>query len=65
MQPNLTPVQIQPDTRNHQGYFLPEDTFYLVGQTPSGWAHICSDVQSDGYTRCHLVNPDDLRPGDF
>ncbi|WP_218082915.1 hypothetical protein [Anthocerotibacter panamensis] len=61
MNPDLNRVQVQPDTRNHQGFFIAEEEFFLVEETPSGWARICSDAFSDGYMRCHLVNPDDLR----
>jgi len=61
MQSPHTEVAVQPETRNHQGYFLPEETFFLVEETSSGWARICSHAHDDGYTSCHLVNPDDLQ----
>jgi hypothetical protein len=61
MNTQKSPVQVQPDTRNHQGFFIPDDTFYLVEETPSGWAKICSTVFGDGYASCHLVNPEDLK----
>ncbi len=54
-------VEVQPETRNHQGFFITEEAFFLVEHTASGWARICCDVHQDGYSRCHLVNPDDLK----
>ncbi|MBC8122235.1 MAG: hypothetical protein H7Y22_10405 [Gemmatimonadaceae bacterium] len=54
-------VSIRPDTRNHLGFFIAEETYTLVEETETGWAVICVDDSEDGfYTRCHFVNPADL-----
>lgn len=48
-------VEIQQDTRNHKGSFVPEEVYRLVEITESGWALICpnSDV-------CHYVDPENV-----
>ncbi len=55
-----TRVSVRPETRNHRGCFVNDETFFLVEETSSGWARICVDQGGDGYDRCHLVNPEDL-----
>ncbi|WP_230839849.1 hypothetical protein [Gloeobacter morelensis] len=54
--------KVIPDTRNHQGFFISEDTYTLIEETETGWAYICTDDSEDGFpSRCHFVNPEDLR----
>ncbi|MEM9512218.1 MAG: hypothetical protein AAF978_05980 [Cyanobacteria bacterium P01_E01_bin.48] len=43
------------DTRNHQGFFVPESSYTLEG-IENGWALICVDD-----AHCHYVDPDSLR----
>lgn len=50
-------VGIKPETRNHKGFFINEDTYQLVQVDQTGWALICS---SDAV--CHYVDPDNLQP---
>ncbi|NEQ97484.1 MAG: hypothetical protein F6K30_12290 [Cyanothece sp. SIO2G6] len=49
-------VGVKPETRNHKGFFVQQDTSYqLMGIDESGWALICVDEAS-----CHYVDPDNL-----
>ncbi len=49
-------VRVKPETRNHQGYFVPEAPYMLMDLDQNGWALICIDQAS-----CQYVDPDDLR----
>ncbi|MEM6446643.1 MAG: hypothetical protein AAFY57_09770 [Cyanobacteria bacterium J06642_2] len=48
-------VHVKVDTRNHQGFFVPESSYTLEG-IENGWALICVDD-----AHCHYVDPDSLR----
>ncbi|AGY58513.1 hypothetical protein [Gloeobacter kilaueensis] len=55
-------VKVLPDTRNHQGFFVSEETYTLIEETEAGWAYICVDDSEDGFhARCHFVNPADIQ----
>lgn len=55
-------VEVSPDTRNHLGFFVSEETYTLIEETETGWAYICVDDSEDGFHgRCHFVNPADIR----
>jgi hypothetical protein len=57
-----THVEVVPDTRNHMGFFVSEETYTLIEETETGWAYICVDDSEDGFhSRCHFVNPADIR----
>lgn len=49
-------IEIQQNTRNHKGCFVPDEVYQLVEITPSGWALICPDNAV-----CHYVDPDQIR----
>lgn len=50
-----TDVKVKPETRNHKGFFVLEETYRLVDIDQNGWALICLDDHV-----CHYVDPDDL-----
>jgi len=50
-------VNVQPETRNHKGFFVTEGTYQFVEIHAAGWAMICSDQAC-----CHYVDPDCLLP---
>jgi hypothetical protein len=55
-------VEVLPDTRNHMGFFVSEETYTFIEETEAGWAYICVDDSEDGFSsRCHFVNPEDIR----
>lgn len=55
-------VEVAPDTRNHMGFFVSEETYTLIEETEAGWVYICVDDSDDGFPgRCHYVNPADIR----
>ncbi|MCS6960095.1 MAG: hypothetical protein RMK91_08590 [Pseudanabaenaceae cyanobacterium SKYGB_i_bin29] len=49
-------VRVKPETRNHKGFFVVEETYKLVSIDQNGWALICLDDHV-----CHYVDPDDLQ----
>ncbi|MFN3361327.1 MAG: hypothetical protein ACK421_07885 [Pseudanabaenaceae cyanobacterium] len=49
-------VKVKPETRNHKGFFVVEETYKLVSIDQNGWALICLDDHV-----CHYVDPDDLQ----
>ena len=49
---NAHNIEIQHNTRNHKGCFVPNEVYQLVEITPSGWALICPDNAV-----CHYVDP--------
>jgi hypothetical protein len=49
-------VRVKPETRNHKGFFVLEETYRLVDINQNGWALICLDDHV-----CHYVDPDDLQ----
>lgn len=51
-------VEVQPETRDHKGRFVPDEVYELVETTPSGWALICPDNDSDA---CHYVDPESIQ----
>lgn len=50
-----TDVTVKPETRNHKGFFVLEETYRLVDIDQNGWALICLDDHV-----CHFVDPDDI-----
>ncbi|MDY6936135.1 MAG: hypothetical protein SWY16_00590 [Cyanobacteriota bacterium] len=52
---NQSNVEVQSETRNHQGFFIQEGSYQLMRIDESGWALICIDDVS-----CHYVDPDNL-----
>lgn len=48
-------VELQPNTRDHKGCFVPNEVYQLVEITPSGWALICPDNAV-----CHYVDPESI-----
>lgn len=48
-------VEIQPNTRDHKGGFVPDEVYQLIEITPSGWALICPDNAV-----CHYVDPESV-----
>ena len=48
-------VEIQANTRDHRGCFVPNEVYQLVEITSSGWALICPDNAV-----CHYVDPEHL-----
>lgn len=48
--------KVEPDTRNHKGYFVRDTTYELVNINQAGWALIC-----ESETTCHFVDPDRLQ----
>ncbi len=53
---NVHSVEIQRNTRDHKGCFVPDEVYQLVEITPSGWALICPDNAV-----CHYVDPEEVR----
>lgn len=53
---NRQTVWVKSDTRNHQGYFIPQCEYTLVEADQNGWALICADN-----ARCYYVDPEQLR----
>ncbi|MEM6501024.1 MAG: hypothetical protein AAF685_04195 [Cyanobacteria bacterium P01_C01_bin.89] len=52
----MNTVTVKPETRNHKGFFIQEDSSYKLMQIDeSGWALICVDDAV-----CHYVDPDNL-----
>ena len=49
---NIHNVEIQKNTRDHKGCFVPDEVYQLVEVTSSGWALICPDNAV-----CHYVDP--------
>lgn len=48
-------VRVKSDTRNHQGFFVPQSAYTLVEADQNGWALICIDNAA-----CYYVDPDSL-----
>ncbi len=46
-------VEIKSNTRDHKGFFVPDEIYQLVEITQSGWALICPDNAV-----CHYVDPE-------
>jgi hypothetical protein len=46
-------VRVKNDTRNHQGFFVPNSDYTLVDVNQNGWALICVDN-----AHCYYVDPD-------
>ena len=55
MESHSNNVEVKPETRNHQGFFIREGSYTFMGVDESGWALICVDDVS-----CHYVDPDNL-----
>ncbi|MGF1576591.1 MAG: hypothetical protein ACFCU9_11765 [Cyanophyceae cyanobacterium] len=51
-------VRVKNETRNHQGFFVPQSEYTLVDMDHNGWALICVDN-----ARCYYVDPDSLEKG--
>lgn len=52
----MSTVTVKPETRNHKGFFIQEESSYKLMQIDeSGWALICVDDAV-----CHYVDPDNL-----
>ena len=53
---NVYNFEVEAETRNHRGCFVPDTTYTLIEVDRAGWALICQDS-----TTCHYVDPDSLR----
>lgn len=49
-------IEIEPNTRDHKGYFVQEAIYQLMEIDKAGWALICQDNAT-----CHYVDPANLR----
>jgi sugar phosphate isomerase/epimerase len=52
---NREHVRVKLDTRNHQGFFVPQSEYKLVDTDQNGWAYICADS-----AHCYYVDPDSI-----